>query len=76
MKLLGVKQLSEFLGVPITWIYDRTRKSGPEQIPHIKFGKYVRFNHESDVFQQWVAGHSVGLNTQQHSQTLGTKSSK
>ena len=32
-KFWNVSQLSERLGVPTTWIYDRTRKDGPETFP-------------------------------------------
>ena len=53
---LNVTQLSEILGVPKTWIYDRTRGDGPEVIPHAKFGKYIRFDPMSDEFVEWVEG--------------------
>ncbi len=56
-----VTQLSEDLGVPKTWIYDRTRNDGPGVIPHLKFGKYVRFDPESDAFQQWLKDHEFGV---------------
>lgn len=42
-RFLSVNQLAEILGVPVSWIYDRTRQGGPEQLPHYKIGKYVRF---------------------------------
>ncbi len=42
-KLIAVKELAEMLGVPISWIYQRTRM-GAGAIPHVKFGKYVRFD--------------------------------
>jgi len=51
--------LAGFLGVPVGWVYKRTRKSGPDKIPHIKLGKYVRFNPESQLFQQWLEKHNV-----------------
>ena len=73
MKLWGVEQMSDFLGVPRTWIYDRTRERGPETIPHIKLGKYVRFNPESLDFKNWLSAHVVGLNTQQTFQAAETK---
>jgi len=50
MKLLNVKELAEKLGVPVSWIYDRTRKSGPESLPHIRVGKYIRFQ-EAEVLE-------------------------
>lgn len=51
--------LAGFLGVPVGWVYKRTRKNGPDKIPHMKLGKYVRFNPESKLFQQWLEKHSV-----------------
>lgn len=43
---LTVEQLARILNVPESWIYDRTRRGGPERIPHFKFGKYIRFSEE------------------------------
>ena len=40
---LNVKELAKKLKVPISWVYDRTRKSGPDRLPHYRLGKYVRF---------------------------------
>jgi len=32
--------------VPISWVYERTRRRGTEQLPHMKIGKYLRFRKE------------------------------
>ena len=37
------QELSETLNIPVTWIYQRTRL-GSDMIPHVRMGKYVRFN--------------------------------
>jgi excisionase family DNA binding protein len=42
-KLLTVGEVAELLKVPRSWIYERTRRDGPEIIPHFKVGKYLRF---------------------------------
>lgn len=47
-KLLTVKEMAEILRVPTSWIYQRTRL-GTSGIPHIKVGKYVRFNPEEVI---------------------------
>jgi predicted DNA-binding transcriptional regulator AlpA len=59
-KFWDVEQLAEHLGLSETWIYNRTRKNGPEIIPHLKLGKYVRFNPESEAFQAWLRNHDIG----------------
>jgi len=42
-KLVNVNEIASMLDVPKSWIYQRTRL-GPDVIPHIKVGKYVRFD--------------------------------
>ena len=41
--LLTVEQMAEMLDVPKSWIYGKTQ-FGQKGIPHIKLGKYVRFD--------------------------------
>lgn len=53
-KLWKIEELAEYLGVPRTWIYDRTQENFTERIPHYKLGKYVRFDPESREFQEWL----------------------
>lgn len=42
-ELLTVDELAEALKVPKSWLYSRTRDTGPEAIPRVKVGKYIRF---------------------------------
>jgi excisionase family DNA binding protein len=42
-ELLTVDELADMLKVPRTWIYQRTRRRGDQQLPHVKIGKYTRF---------------------------------
>jgi len=42
-QLITVQELAQRLNVPVSWIYRRTRL-GQEAIPHVKIGKYVRFD--------------------------------
>ncbi len=58
-----VEQLAEYLRVPKTWIYERTRRSGPELIPHLKLGKYLRFNPNSEEFRTWLESHEIAPST-------------
>ena len=37
-------EISARMRVPASWVYDRTRRRGTEQIPHYKLGKYLRFD--------------------------------
>ena len=42
-ELLTVPELAEALKVPRSWVYSRTRETGPRAMPRYRVGKYVRF---------------------------------
>ncbi len=42
-ELLTVAELAQWLKVPPSWIYERTRRRGEGRLPFIKLGKYLRF---------------------------------
>jgi excisionase family DNA binding protein len=58
-RFLTVKDLAALLNLKESWIYDRTTPNGPEVIPHVKFGRQVRFDIESEEFQTWLKSHGV-----------------
>ena len=46
-ELLTVEEVAELLKVSRSWVYEHTRARGvpaSERLPHIKVGKYVRFD--------------------------------
>lgn len=45
---ISPEELAKKLRVPVSWVYDRTRRGHPDQIPHEKLGRYVRFS-EAEV---------------------------
>ncbi len=50
--LLTVRDVAEILKVPVSWVYERTRKRSVDRIPAFRLGKYWRFR-EADVLA-WV----------------------
>ena len=46
--LLTVQEMAKMINVPESWIYQRTRL-GQKAIPHVRIGKYVRFNPDEVV---------------------------
>ena len=42
-EFLTVKELADLLKVPVSWVYSRTRLTGPDTIPCLSCGKYKRF---------------------------------
>ncbi len=57
-ELLTVDELAALLKVPRSWIYQRTRARGRDQLPHIKLGKYLRF--EEQVVRAWLNQRGCG----------------
>jgi excisionase family DNA binding protein len=43
-QLLTLDELSKALKVPRSWIYDKTRRRGPDTIPVLRVGRYLRFS--------------------------------
>ena len=53
-ELMDVAETARVLHVPVSWVYERTRRRGNERIPHIKLGKYLRF--ELATVRTWLDG--------------------
>lgn len=51
--LLKPHELAHLLGVPVSFVYDRSRQNSSDPIPHFKLGKYVRF--DLAQVQEWLA---------------------
>ncbi len=51
-RLLTVEEIAEKWQVPRSWVYERTRRRGLEQLPHFKMGKYLRF--EEKAVQEYL----------------------
>jgi excisionase family DNA binding protein len=51
-QLLTVSEIAQTLRVPVSWVYERTRRRGFEGMPHIKLGKYLRF--DPDTVSEWL----------------------
>ncbi len=50
--LLTINDLVERTQLPKSWWYLRTRETGPEALPRVRCGKYLRFDWDED--QAWL----------------------
>ncbi len=57
-RLLTVEEVSDLFQLPRSWVYERTRRRGIERLPHLKLGKYVRFEEKS--VRQFLERRQVG----------------
>jgi excisionase family DNA binding protein len=60
-RLLTVEEVADVLQVPKSWVYERTRRRGLEQLPHLKVGKYLRF--EECTVREFLERLKVGVAT-------------
>jgi hypothetical protein len=45
--------------LPVSWVRGHVRSSVTDPIPHIRFGRYVRFRWGSPELEGWLAEHMV-----------------
>lgn len=57
--LLTVEEVAKLLHVPVSWVYERTRKRGMDRVPGFRLGKYWRFR-EADVLA-WLERQRAGV---------------
>ena len=43
-ELMTVGEIAALLKVPVSWVYERTRRPGIEKIPHVKLVIYLLFS--------------------------------
>jgi excisionase family DNA binding protein len=51
-QLLTVNEIAEELKVHKSWVYGKSRETGPDAMPRLKVGKYLRF--ERDKVLEWL----------------------
>jgi len=56
IELITAEQLAKKLNVPVSWVRDQTRAraSCGDMIPHLRFGKYIRFAWGSPELTGWI----------------------
>jgi len=57
---IDCKVLAARWGLPETWIRDQVRRRSADPLPHIRFGKYVRFRWGSPELEAWAERRIVG----------------
>jgi hypothetical protein len=54
-EFVDCRELAHRLTVPVSWIRDRVRARAEDPLPHVNFGKYVRFLWGSPALELWIA---------------------
>lgn len=61
-EIIGAEELAKRWKVPETWVRSQTRARTvtAEQIPHLRFGRYLRFEWGSPALEEWLMAHRKG----------------
>jgi excisionase family DNA binding protein len=59
--VLTVEEVAELLKVPISWVYDRTRRRSLDRLPGFRLGKYWRF--DAAELRTWLERQRFGGHT-------------
>jgi hypothetical protein len=52
--LIDSAELSRRLNLPESWVRDQVRSRATDPIPHLRFGRYVRFQWAHPDLMQWL----------------------
>ena len=53
-ELIDAPELARRWSLPASWIREQTRSRAADPLPHVRFGKYVRFQWGSPELEQWL----------------------
>jgi hypothetical protein len=60
IEIIDAEELAARLKLPKSWIMEGTRSRAVDPIPHLKFGRYVRFRWGSRELTQWLERRAGG----------------
>lgn len=53
-EFIDASELAQRWGLPESWIRDQVRRRCSDPLPHVRFGKYVRFRWGSPELTGWA----------------------
>jgi predicted DNA-binding transcriptional regulator AlpA len=59
-EFINPKTLAQRWCLPETWIYEQVRSRSTDPLPHVRFGKYVRFRWGSPELEEWAQRRKSG----------------
>ena len=60
IEIIDADELAAKLKLPKSWILEGTRSRAVDPIPHLKFGRYVRFRWGSAELTEWLERRAGG----------------
>ena len=57
--------------LPVSWIREQVRSRSDDPIPHVRFGKYVRFRWGSPELEEWAERRIITASNRKAGRILG-----
>jgi hypothetical protein len=73
-EFIDSRVLASRLTVPESWVREHVRARSADPIPHIRFGKYVRFRWGSPELEDWAERRIVSSSNRVVGRALGKES--
>jgi hypothetical protein len=52
-EIIDSAELAKRWSLPVTWVREQTRTRAADPLPHVRFGKYIRFEWRSAALEGW-----------------------
>ena len=72
-EIIDSRKLARRWSLPESWVRDNVRNRTTDPIPHLRFGRYVRFEFGSAELQEWLQRHRVSANGRNGASRTGGK---
>ena len=73
-EFIDSRELAARWGLPESWIREQVRSRSTDPIPHVRFGKYVRFRWGSPELEDWAERRIVSSSNRVAGRALGKES--
>jgi len=73
-EFIDSQELAARWGLPESWIREQVRSRSLDPIPHVRFGKYVRFRWGSPELEDWAERRIVSSSNRVVGRALGKES--
>jgi hypothetical protein len=68
---INCKELAARWNLPESWIRDQVRTRSTDPLPHVRFGKYVRFRWGSPELEGWAERRIISASNRKAGRILG-----
>lgn len=73
-EFIDSKELASRWNLPESWVREQVRSRSADPLPHIRFGKYVRFRWHSPELEDWADRRIVSSSNRVVGRALGKES--